>query len=88
MSLDKGKQRWRVHQVMGGAEVELVEEKTPAETTSASLRLLVNLRAEGDATALQKIVHLAFDTQFEADVTFDQEAAFQPGKPVPTHRIA
>jgi hypothetical protein len=90
MSLDDGSRRWRVHQVIGGTEVELIEEAASERNSGGrpELRLLVNLRAEGDAEALQQIVHRAFKTQEEAQVTFDHEAAFQPGKPVPTHRIA
>ncbi|MFD2304685.1 GTP-binding protein [Roseibacillus ishigakijimensis] len=50
--------------------------------------LLVNLRAEGEAKALKAIVTQTFDAQSEVEVLFQKQAAFQPGKPVPVHRIA
>jgi hypothetical protein len=50
--------------------------------------LLVNLRAEGNANELQALVLLALSEQQDVDVAFKNQAAFQPGKPVPIHRIA
>jgi G3E family GTPase len=90
MSLTGQGKRWRVHQVMGSEEVELFEEEVSADDPSGApeLRMLVNLRAEGDAKRLQAYVHAALDEQTEARVSFHQQAAFQPGKPEPTHRIA
>jgi len=94
MSLDDEERRWRVHQVMGGEEIELVVEGFGAGVVEIYagqrpvLHLLVNLRAEGDAGILQQCVHAAFEEQSGAEVTLEKEAAFQPGKPVPTHRIA
>ena len=86
MSLEGHGKRWRVHQVMGGDEVEFVEEEF-GEKQTAKFKFLVNLRAEGDAAVLQKIVHYALAESDGPKVDFDKEAAFQPGKPEPTHRI-
>jgi len=84
MSLEGGGKRWKVHQVMGGEEVELLEEDGSG---GSGFRFLVNLRAEGEAAVLQEMVHQALQKQEGAKVCFRQEAAFQPGKPEPTHRI-
>lgn len=90
MSLTGQGKRWRVHQVMGGEEVELFEEEVSSGDSSGTpeLQMLVNLRAEGDAKRLQAYVHAALAEQSGARVSFHQQAAFQPGKPEPTHRIA
>ena len=86
MSLEGQGTRWRVHQVMSGDDIELIEEPSP-QSHSSTFRFLVNLRAEGDARTLQGFVHQALADQGEAKVALSQEAAFQPGKPEPTHRI-
>ena len=86
MSLTGRGKRWRVHQVMGEDKVELHQSNSTNDHPS-TLHLLVNLRAEGKAEDLQGLVHTAIQNQSEATITFSQEAAFQPGKPVPTHRI-
>ncbi|YCM43469.1 GTP-binding protein [Verrucomicrobiaceae bacterium 227] len=87
MSLEGKGKRWRVHQVMGDDELELIEEGSATQRNETAYRFLVNLRAEGEAKALQHCVHSALKNQDQAEVTFDNEAAFQPGKPVPTHRL-
>ena len=86
MSLEGQGTRWRVHQVMSGDDIELIEEPSP-QSHPSTFRFLVNLRAEGDARTLQGFVHQALADQSEARVALSQEAAFQPGKPEPTHRI-
>lgn len=64
MSLDDGERRWRVHQVMGGEEIELevegfgIKGQRPGRPAPA-LHILVNLRAEGDAGILLQCVHAA-----------------------------
>jgi G3E family GTPase len=83
MSLEGGGKRWRVHQVMGGDEMEVVVESSLLEEG----RFLVNLRAEGNAKTLQGFVHRALKNQKEAVVSLQNESAFQPGKPEPTHRV-
>ena len=85
MSLTSAGKRWRIHQVMGGEALELI---TDDHTHEEDAHFLVNLRAEGDASLLQGIVHTALHEQQDARVTLNQEAAFQPGKPEPTHRIS
>lgn len=83
-----GTTRWRTHQVLAGDPVELLQDGPPlTQFTKKSYRFLVNLRAEGDAQRLQSYVHDAIAAQDEAEVTLTQEAAFQPGKPEPTHRV-
>jgi G3E family GTPase len=86
MSLTGQGKRWRIHQVVSGEEVQLIEE--PSSSQDQTLQMLVNLRAEGDAQELKKQVHHALETQSDAEITFHQQAAFQPGKPEPTHRLA
>jgi G3E family GTPase len=90
MSLEGAGKRWRVHQVMGGEEIELAEDKLAGRETGRMpiLRFLVNLRAEGEAEVLQGLVHSALSEISGPKATFSQEAAFQPGKPEPTHRLA
>ncbi|MFT6383044.1 MAG: G3E family GTPase [Akkermansiaceae bacterium] len=94
MSLTGRGKRWRIHQVMGEDEVELIEESLAAEARgedsggTPELRLLVNLRAEGDAETLQGFVHQALKNGDSAEIVYQQEAAFQPGKPEPTHRVS
>jgi hypothetical protein len=79
---------------MGEDEVELIEESLAAEARgedsggTPELRLLVNLRAEGDAETLQGFVHQALKNGDSAEIVYQQEAAFQPGKPEPTHRVS
>jgi len=87
MSVETGTQRWRLHQVMGGEEPGLHIDELTAES-EAEGRLLVNLRAEGQANQLEAIVDAAFDSQEQVSVEFLDRAAFQPGKPHPTHRVA
>ncbi len=87
MSVEAGDRRWRLHQVTGEEVPELHEDilEMPSATNG---RLLVNLRAEGQAELLEAIVDEAFRSQDEMDVEFLDKAAFQPGKPEPTHRVA
>lgn len=82
-----GKTRWRTHQVLAGEAVELLQDGPAPSSGEGVYRFLVNLRAEGDAEILQTYVHEALDSQSEAKVSLEQEAAFQPGKPEPTHRV-
>ncbi len=89
MSVETGDRRWRLHQVMSGEEPSLHEDELAAASESASEsdgRLLVNLRAEGQAELLEAIVDEAFRSQNRVTVEFLDRAAFQPGKPEPTHR--
>ncbi len=88
MSLENGPARWRIHQVVSGEPIELIDELPESLSPLAPLRLLVNLRAEGRAENLQEMILLALAQQDEATVDFDQQEAFQPGRPEPTHRIA
>ncbi len=88
MSLENGPARWRIHQVVSGEPIELVEEVPESLSPLAPLRLLVNLRAEGSAENLQEMIIRALAQQDDATVDFDQQEAFQPGRPEPTHRIA
>ncbi|QTN32416.1 cobalamin biosynthesis protein P47K [Akkermansiaceae bacterium] len=87
MSVETGSRRWRLHQVMSG-ENPLLHEDALMTPTEEEGRLLVNLRAEGDAEMLESIVDSAFRNQDLVSVGFLNRAAFQPAKPVPTHRIA
>jgi hypothetical protein len=66
MSLDGGGKRWRVHQVMDGDEVELMEEGSATQGGTPELHILVNLKAEGDAEVLQGFVYEALAAQTEA----------------------
>jgi G3E family GTPase len=53
-------------------------------------QLIVNLRAESDAKALEAAVHAALigvADQHGIDVDIEHSEAFQPGRPTPTHRI-
>ncbi|MBK1834843.1 hypothetical protein JIN78_12295 [Roseibacillus ishigakijimensis] len=50
--------------------------------------LLINLRAEGEAEKLQKIVREALLESDDLTLNWQQESFFQPGKPQPTHRLA
>jgi G3E family GTPase len=88
MSLSGEGKRWRVHQVMSGERPELHQETPDEQSGTENFQLLVNLRAEGDARTLRDFVLAAFQNQKEAHVKVLKEAAFQPGKPEPTHRIA
>lgn len=103
MSVVADEVRYRVHQVIGGEGLEVVvSEAGPGRLAPDSDDmhrgepplprflpcLLVNLRAEGDATKLEALVALAINEQEDVKVTFQNKAAFQPGKPVPVHRIA
>lgn len=95
MSVDNGEKIYRVHQVMGGTEVEEGVGVSPSSKRNqiavgalALPCLLINLRAEGDAKTLEGLVARAIGEQTEVTVTFRNQAAFQPGKPVPIHRIA
>jgi G3E family GTPase len=92
MSVEAGGRRWRFHQVMMGEEPVLIEEGgEPAASDSGEsrsvARLLVNLRAEGEAGRLEDIVRRAFVEQDSVEVTVLERAAFQPGEPRPTHRV-
>ncbi len=75
-----------VNQVMSG-EVPTLSRSMAGLLTCGTL--LVNLRAEGDAAALKAIVREVMGgDETAASLTWSHEAAFQPGKPKPTHRIA
>lgn len=87
MSVETGGRRWRLHQTMSGEAPVLIEEGGDGGGDE-EVRLLVNLRAEGDAKRLEEIVDRAFAGQPEVAVEFRERAAFQPGKPQPTHRVA
>lgn len=50
--------------------------------------LLVNLRAEADPATLRGIVEQQFRSSGGIDCTIEDLAAFRPGRPVPTHRMA
>ncbi|WP_411846626.1 GTP-binding protein [Roseibacillus persicicus] len=88
MSVEANGQRYRVHQVMSDEEVVTVQRAQPNQEPDATPRLLVNLRAEGDAKRLETIVLQSFAESNSVDVDFLNQAAFQPGKPVPVHRLA
>lgn len=85
MSVEAGGRRWRLHQVMSGEKPSLHEDELAAGSESHG-RLLVNLRAEGQAELLEAVVDEAFDSQSQVTVQFLDRSAFQPGKPEPTHR--
>jgi Ni2+-binding GTPase involved in maturation of urease and hydrogenase len=100
MSVETGGRRWRLHQVMSGEKPALHEDELSGEgggwkkselgnsRSEVDGRLLVNLRAEGLAEQLEAIVEAAFSSQDRVAVEFLHKAAFQPGKPQPTHRVA
>jgi len=53
-------------------------------------KLLINIRAEGSAQVIKSIVPAALDRVAAVNSlrrVWLQEAAFQPGRPVPTHRL-
>lgn len=87
MSVETGMCRWRLHQVIRGEIPVVLTDRLPTATKQNG-RLLVNLRAEGAAEDLQTIVDEVFGNQSEVTVEFRDRAAFQPGKPKPTHRVA
>lgn len=90
MSVETAGRRWRVHQVMAGdGLVLIVDELDPGADRGAATeaKLLVNLRAEGDAGRLEALVERAFKEQGTAAVSVRERAAFQPGEPRPTHRM-
>jgi len=92
MSVETGGRRWRIHQVMAGEEPVLIEDVLErADTVEAEpqpvARLLVNLRAEGEAGRLEALVTRAFSEQGTVTVSVRDRAAFQPGEPKPTHRM-
>ena len=84
MSLEEKGRRHRVHQVLGDDALQIHVENAPSNPTP---QLLVNLRAEGDAKLLERQVMQAISEQTEVEVVFSDQAAFQPGKPEPTHRV-
>lgn len=86
MSLESGSSRWRLHQVISGEEPQLHEDKL-ANPSGGKATLLVNLRAEGGSGRLEAIVDEVLSAQTEVAVEFLTRAAFQPGKPQPTHRL-
>lgn len=86
MSVEMGHRRWRLHQVIGGEIPELHEDALEIESATHG-RLLVNLRAEGQAERMEAVVDEAFRSQDQVVVKFLDRAAFQPGKPQPTHRV-
>lgn len=90
MSVEAAGRRWRIHQVMTGDELVLIEDALdPGADRGAEseARLLVNLRAEGEAGRLEALVERAFREQSAVAVKVRDRAAFQPGKPRPTHRM-
>jgi G3E family GTPase len=86
MSVETGDQRWRFHQVMSGEAPGLHEDKL-TKRWEYGTRLLVNMRAEGRAELLEAMVNKTFNSQADVAVEFIERAAFQPGKPEPTHRM-
>lgn len=53
-------------------------------------QLIINLRAESDASSLEDAVHTALHEaagRADALVEIEHSEAFQPGRPTPTHRI-
>ncbi len=87
MSVVAGNRRWRLHQVMSGTAPTLHEDVLDS-ASHPEVKLLVNLRAEGIAEQLEAIVDEVLTAQNEVVVKFVDKAAFQPGKPQPTHRMA
>lgn len=76
-----------VNQVMSG---EMPTLSRSMERPFSSATLLVNLRAEGDALHLQALVRSALEESCAGGglhIRWQNEAAFQPGEPKPTHRI-
>jgi Ni2+-binding GTPase involved in maturation of urease and hydrogenase len=51
-------------------------------------KMLVNVRAEGSANAIRSVVQERISNLKGARAVWREEAAFQPGRPVPVHRIA
>lgn len=92
MSLEANGRRWRYHQVMAGETPVLLEDESEpgmfAERGESVGRLLINLRAEGAAERLEAMVFKALKEQSSVEVNIREQAAFQPGEPRPTHRIA
>ncbi len=74
-----------VNQVLSGEDPSLSREM---EGEILEGELLVNLRAEGDANDLKAIVREVLDAPGPVSLTWLDEAAFQPGEPKPTHRLA
>jgi hypothetical protein len=75
-----------VNQVMSGEGPTLSRSMTGLLTSGT---LLVNLRAEGDAAVLKAVVREVMEGGERAvSLTWDHEAAFQPGEPKPTHRLS
>ncbi len=84
MSLDEGTgSRARVHQVMSAAGVEC-DERLDAPVERG--RLMVNLRAEGDPQRFREIVLGALEAT-PCEYSVQNEAAFRPSQPKPTHRV-
>lgn len=50
--------------------------------------LLINLRAEAEPAVLEKIVQKAVDAAKGVSIVWREKAAFRPGQPTPTHRVA
>jgi hypothetical protein len=89
MSLTHQECRYRVHQVISGeALLSEQDQITTNEEKHDDCELLINLRAEGAAEAMQQIVDDAIAAQSSLSVNFCEQAAFQPGKPQPTHRVS
>jgi len=89
MSLTHLDRRYRVHQVISGEALLIEQDQISAkEEASEACELLINLRAEGAAEAMQQIVDDAIAAQSSLRVEFCEQAAFQPGKPQPTHRVS
>jgi G3E family GTPase len=88
MSLTHQQKRYRVHQVISGEVMQVETDTLPTDSQERALKLLINLRAEGDATDMQQMIDRALAQQNELHVHFVHQAAFHPGKPTPTHRVA
>ena len=85
MSISVGNQRWRLHQVMSSDEVAVYQDTL--ESPSKYPHFLMNLRAQGDGKVLESLIDQILFEQTEVELKFTNRAAFQPGKPQPTHRI-
>lgn len=75
----------RVHQVLSGVEPEIVGDGADFQGEGT---LLINLRAEAEPAVLEKIVQKAVDAAKGVSIVWREKAAFRPGQPTPTHRVA
>lgn len=89
MSLTDHERRYRVHQVISGEVMQIeMDQSTACEIAPGACELMINLRAEGAASLMQQMVEDAVASQSVLHVKFNEQAAFQPEKPQPTHRIS